>query len=87
MQRTTHAPPGDLNDPGRALAPVPAPAATPVPVPPSAALPVPPGAAGREPGEEARGCLFALSQPPLMLFLAVIGALLGLCGVHDLLIL
>ncbi len=39
------------------------------------------------PGPEARGCLFALSQPPLMLFLAVVGALLALCGAHDLLLL
>jgi hypothetical protein len=36
---------------------------------------------------ESRGCLFALSQPPLMLFLAVIGALLALTGAHDLLLL
>jgi hypothetical protein len=68
MQRTTHAPPGDTDDQGRAPAPVPAPM-----------LP--------QADEEARGCLFALSQPPLMLFLTVIGMLLGLCGVHDLLIL
>ncbi|EST39590.1 hypothetical protein N566_01050 [Streptomycetaceae bacterium MP113-05] len=40
----------------------------------------------REEPEEPRGCLYALSQPPLMLFLAVIGTLLGLCGVHDLLL-
>ncbi|WP_461035692.1 hypothetical protein [Streptomyces mayteni] len=33
--------------------------------------------------EERRGCLFALSQPPLMLFLTVIGGLLLLAGVHD----
>ncbi|MBN3932697.1 hypothetical protein IQ279_24310 [Streptomyces verrucosisporus] len=41
------------------------------------------------PGEppEPRGCLFALSQPPLMLFLAVIGALVFLAAVHDLLLL
>lgn len=30
------------------------------------------------------GCLFALSQPPLMLFLAVIGVLLGIGGLYDL---
>ncbi|MCF6525289.1 hypothetical protein [Streptomyces sp. JJ36] len=36
------------------------------------------------PGEGQRGCLFALSQPPLMLFLTVIGALLAICGAHDL---
>lgn len=33
---------------------------------------------------ERRGCLFALSQPPLMLFLAVIGALLAITGAYDL---
>lgn len=48
-------------------------------------------AEGRGPGEgtqalpEARGCLFALSQPPLMLFLCVIGALLGAGAIYDLL--
>ncbi|QKV97465.1 hypothetical protein HUT19_07715 [Streptomyces sp. NA02950] len=36
------------------------------------------------PSEESRGCLFALSQPPLMLFLAVIGTLLVVTAVHDL---
>ncbi|MFC0598710.1 hypothetical protein [Streptomyces palmae] len=36
------------------------------------------------PDEERLGCLFALSQPPLMLFLAVIGALLLITAVHDL---
>ncbi|OEU96769.1 hypothetical protein [Streptomyces oceani] len=36
---------------------------------------------------ESRGCLFALSQPPLMLFLAVIGALLAITGGHDLFLL
>ncbi|MFD7922753.1 hypothetical protein ACFV3R_26450 [Streptomyces sp. NPDC059740] len=42
--------------------------------------PVPPEPSGR-------GCLFALSQPPLMLFLAVIGLLLLLGATHDLLLL
>ncbi|MEU6975958.1 MULTISPECIES: hypothetical protein [unclassified Streptomyces] len=37
--------------------------------------------------EEPRGCLFALSQPPLMIFLAVIGALLLMAAVHDLFLL
>jgi hypothetical protein len=37
--------------------------------------------------EETRGCLFALSQPPLMIFLAVIGSLLLLASRHDLLLL
>ena len=34
--------------------------------------------------EESRGCLFALSQPPLMFFLALIGTLIFLTAVHDL---
>lgn len=37
--------------------------------------------------EEPRGCLFALSQPPLMIFLAVIGCLLLMAAVHDLFVL
>ncbi|MGW5850741.1 hypothetical protein ACWFQ8_22810 [Streptomyces sp. NPDC055254] len=37
--------------------------------------------------EEPRGCLFALSQPPLMIFLGVIGTLLLLAAVHDLFVL
>lgn len=74
MQSTPHAPPGDSHDAGRAGLSAPS---TPPPAP----------AAEHRPGEEPRGCLFALSQPPLMLFLAVIGMLLGLCGVHDLLLL
>ncbi|MET9955951.1 hypothetical protein ABZ135_30995 [Streptomyces sp. NPDC006339] len=37
--------------------------------------------------EEPRGCLFALSQPPLMIFLAVIGGLLLMAAVHDLFLL
>ncbi|MEN3583707.1 hypothetical protein AAH978_06070 [Streptomyces sp. ZYX-F-203] len=36
---------------------------------------------------ESRGCLFALSQPPLMIFLAVIGSLLLMASLHDLLLL
>ncbi|MFI8964380.1 hypothetical protein ACIGO8_19965 [Streptomyces sp. NPDC053493] len=36
---------------------------------------------------EPRGCLFALSQPPLMIFLAVIGGLLLMAAVHDLFLL
>ncbi|MFD9409637.1 hypothetical protein ACFWBN_21830 [Streptomyces sp. NPDC059989] len=49
-----------------------------VPVPTPVPTPVP---------EEPRGCLFALSQPPLMIFLAVIGTLLLLAAVHDLFLL
>ncbi|MEV6962286.1 hypothetical protein AB0M97_24480 [Streptomyces sp. NPDC051207] len=41
-----------------------------------------------EPSEDKpRGCLFALSQPPLMIFLAVIGCLLLMASLHDLLLL
>ncbi len=39
------------------------------------------------PTREPRGCLFALSQPPLMIFLAVIGVLLLLAALHDLFLL
>ncbi|KOV95853.1 hypothetical protein HCJ76_38905 [Streptomyces sp. MC1] len=39
------------------------------------------------PKDEPRGCLFALSQPPLMIFLAVIGCLLLMAALHDLLLL
>ncbi|MEU2230639.1 hypothetical protein ACH4A8_33455 [Streptomyces vietnamensis] len=39
------------------------------------------------PAEESRGCLFALSQPPLMIFLGVIGCLLLMAAVHDLFVL
>ncbi|MGP3980281.1 hypothetical protein [Streptomyces sp. KR80] len=46
--------------------------------PPSASAP-----AGN-PGAESRGCLFALSQPPLMLFLAVIGTVLLFAALYDL---
>lgn len=39
------------------------------------------------PAAEPKGCLYALSQPPLMLFLLVIGGLLGLGAAYDLLFL
>lgn len=39
------------------------------------------------PLDEPRGCLFALSQPPLMIFLTVIGALLLMAALHDLYVL
>ncbi|GHF51999.1 MULTISPECIES: hypothetical protein [Streptomyces] len=34
--------------------------------------------------EEPRGCLFALSQPPLMFFLTFIATLILVTAVHDL---
>ncbi|MFD7550030.1 hypothetical protein ACFV0R_02610 [Streptomyces sp. NPDC059578] len=43
---------------------------------------VPPGVP-----QEAQGCLYALSQPPLMIFLTVIGTLLMMGAVHDLFLL
>ncbi|WP_431781440.1 hypothetical protein [Streptomyces chumphonensis] len=61
--------------------------------PPHSAPPAPPAPpdssepAAPPPEHEPRGCLFALSQPPLMLFLAVIGALLLITAVHDLFVL
>ncbi|OON82150.1 hypothetical protein B1H18_03605 [Streptomyces tsukubensis] len=39
------------------------------------------------PEPERRGCLFALSQPPLMLFLTIVGTLILMGAVHDLLLL
>ncbi|MEV1046515.1 hypothetical protein [Streptomyces sp. NPDC049916] len=39
------------------------------------------------PAQEPRGCLFALSQPPLMIFLTVIGSLLLMAALHDLFLL
>ncbi|WP_461110494.1 hypothetical protein [Streptomyces calidiresistens] len=53
---------------------------------PAGDRPVPdptPGDAHR-PDPEAGGCLFALSQPPLMGFLAFIATLLLIASVHDL---
>jgi hypothetical protein len=37
--------------------------------------------------QEPKGCLFALSQPPLMLFLCVVGGLIGAGGAWDLIFL
>lgn len=37
--------------------------------------------------DEPRGCLFALSQPPLMIFLTVVGVLLLMAALHDLFLL
>ncbi|MBM7440851.1 hypothetical protein [Streptomyces sp. HB132] len=42
------------------------------------------GDAPAPPAEEPRGCLFALSQPPLMIFLTVVGGLLLTAALHDL---
>ncbi|MCB5168972.1 hypothetical protein LG634_29670 [Streptomyces bambusae] len=57
------------------------------PVVTAAAAPLPGPADPAPPGPEARGCLYALSQPPLMIFLSVIAALLLMAAVHDLLLL
>ncbi|WP_206323359.1 hypothetical protein [Streptomyces sp. HNM0574] len=50
---------------------------------PPASVPPPPPQAPPEP----RGCLYALSQPPLMLFLSVIAVLLAVTGAYDLFVL
>lgn len=57
----------------------------PPPTPPARPATAP--AASQQGVPESRGCLYALSQPPLMVFLAVIAALLAITGVHDLLLL
>ncbi|MGW1767775.1 hypothetical protein ACWCQL_27455 [Streptomyces sp. NPDC002073] len=64
-------------DTSRGEHPVTAAAAVPAAGPAEPAAPVP----------ERRGCLFALSQPPLMIFLAVIAALLLMAAMHDLFLL
>ncbi|NLU75118.1 hypothetical protein HCC61_20980 [Streptomyces sp. HNM0575] len=66
------------NPPAELAEPPSAPAATAhpvhhVPVLPEAPLP------------EHKGCLYAISQPPLMFFLAFIALLLAITGAHDLL--
>lgn len=66
--------PADLDEPPHTTAPTP-----PQPPPPTA---TPPPTLS-----ESRGCLYALSQPPLMLFLAVIAILLAVTGGHDLFLL
>jgi hypothetical protein len=60
-----------------------APRPVPEPAPPEAAAETAPPASGAE--AEAKGCLYALSQPPLMLFLCVIGGLIGGGAAWDLL--
>lgn len=47
----------------------------------------PPPAPAPRTTDPQRGCLFALSQPPLMIFLGVIGCLLLMAALHDLLLL
>jgi hypothetical protein len=51
---------------------------------PLAPEPAHPPAPGPGPAAEGQGCLYALSQPPLMLFLLVVGGLLGLGAAYDL---
>jgi hypothetical protein len=64
-----------------------APAATAPPVPPVPVPALPEIELGQLPEvqlAETRGCLYALSQPPLMFFLALIALLLAVTGAHDL---
>ncbi|MFD7295746.1 hypothetical protein ACFV9W_20895 [Streptomyces sp. NPDC059897] len=69
-------------DPGQALHSEPTP-----PVPAPVPVPAPAPVRDEKRPESQRGCLFALSQPPLMIFLGVIGSLLLLAALHDLLLL
>ncbi|WP_156721520.1 hypothetical protein [Streptomyces apocyni] len=70
-----------MQDTSRGEPPAPAPA----PAPASAPAPGPaPTSAPSAPASEPRGCLFALSQPPLMIFLGVIGCLLLIAAMYDL---
>ncbi|WP_435173729.1 hypothetical protein [Actinacidiphila sp. bgisy145] len=79
--------------PGPVPAAVPAPEAVPAAVPAPAAPAQKPQSwraarrAARRRGEfvEPQGCLYALSQPPLMLFLCVVGGLIGAGAGWDLL--
>ncbi len=76
---------------------VPAPEAVPAAVPEAVPTPAAPAQkpqswraarrAARRRGEfvEPQGCLYALSQPPLMLFLCVVGGLIGAGAGWDLL--
>lgn len=65
------------------------PECVPEPAPPEApaatvgSLPSAPAAPAGQP--EPKGCIYALSQPPLMLFLCVIGGLIGAGAAWDLL--
>lgn len=70
--------------PAQPVPPAPAPVPGPVPATPATAA-VPAAVTARPQAAEARGCLYALSQPPLMLFLCVIGGLIGAGAVWDLL--
>lgn len=70
--------------PGFPALPLLAPLAPAPPASGSAPRPVPNAGTGFV---EPKGCLYALSQPPLMLFLCVIGGLLGAGGAWDLLFL
>ncbi len=70
------------NSPAELAEPLSAPAATapPVPVPVLPEVHELPEVQFVKP----KGCLYALSQPPLMLFLAVIAVLLAVTGAYDL---
>ncbi|MBM9509806.1 hypothetical protein [Actinacidiphila acididurans] len=70
--------------------PSPGPAASavsPLPAPRQGAAPAQAAASAAAAADEPKGCLYALSQPPLMLFLCVIGGLIGAGAAWDLLFL
>jgi hypothetical protein len=62
-------------------------AVSPLPAPRQGAAPVQEAASAAAAADEPKGCLYALSQPPLMLFLCVIGGLIGAGAAWDLLFL
>ncbi|MFI0942084.1 hypothetical protein [Streptomyces sp. NPDC021020] len=68
------------------VVPLPAPRTGTAPCP-GGTEPMADGLAEDGPAAEARGCLYALSQPPLMLFLLVVGGLLGVGAAYDLIFL
>ena len=80
--------PGDRIAPPRPDRAGPSPHQAPAPVRP-VPEPTPPepsaAPARRAAAPEPKGCLYALSQPPLMLFLCVIGGLIGGGAAWDLL--
>ncbi|MET8555138.1 hypothetical protein ABZV64_09235 [Streptomyces sp. NPDC004959] len=79
-------PPSTAKTPASARPALPGPVCAPIPVDTPAPEEKPDTATQghRTPTGNEAGCLFALSQPPLMIFLTVVGLLLLMGAVHDL---
>ena len=90
-ERPVLAPPAPAPaEPGSVRGPGPVPVCVPASGSESVSGPVPGRVAEVRAGtgfQEPKGCLFALSQPPLMLFLCVVGGLIGAGGAWDLIFL